>query len=148
MQHAVIARVYGIVQGVGFRPSVDRLAGRHGIKGSVCNKGPYVEIDAQGELSDIDAFLDDLRHNPPERAIILKLDREDAPQNIGKDDHFSSILRTGDICIHSSIVLRAARGRRSLTTCLMTGSAQACLNSRCALSANTNTPMPRPDRNG
>ena len=91
MQHAVIARVYGIVQGVGFRPSVDRLAGRHGIKGSVCNKGPYVEIDAQGELSDIDAFLDDLRHNPPERAIILKLDREDAPQNIGKDDHFEII---------------------------------------------------------
>ena len=91
MQHAVIARVYGIVQGVGFRPSVDRLAGRHGIKGSVCNKGPYVEIDAQGELSDIDAFLDDLKHNPPERAIILKLDREDAPQNIGKDDHFEII---------------------------------------------------------
>ena len=91
MQHAVIARVYGIVQGVGFRPSVDRLAGRHGIKGSVCNKGPYVEIDAQGELSDIDAFLDDLKHNPPERAIILKLDREDAPQNIGKDNHFEII---------------------------------------------------------
>ena len=91
MQHAVIARVYGIVQGVGFRPSVDRLANRHGIRGSVSNKGPYVEIDAQGEAGDIDAFLDDLKHNPPERAIILKLDREDAPQNIGKDDHFSII---------------------------------------------------------
>ncbi len=91
MQHAVIARVYGIVQGVGFRPSVDRLAVKHGIRGSVSNKGPYVEIDAQGEAADIDAFLDDLRHNPPERAIILKLDREDAPQNIGKDDHFAII---------------------------------------------------------
>ncbi|MBE6042242.1 MAG: carbamoyltransferase HypF, partial [Clostridiales bacterium] len=91
MQNAVIARVYGIVQGVGFRPSVDRLANKHGIKGSVSNKGPYVEIDAQGEDSDIDAFLDDLKHNPPKRAIILKLDREDAPQNIGKDDCFSII---------------------------------------------------------
>ena len=91
MQHAVIARVYGIVQGVGFRPSVDRLATKHGIRGSVSNKGPFVEIDAQGEMSDIDEFLDDLRHNPPERAIILKLDREDAPQNIGKDDSFSII---------------------------------------------------------
>ena len=91
MQHAVIARVYGIVQGVGFRPTVDRLATAHGIKGSVCNKGPFVEIDAQGEASDIDEFLSDLRHNPPERAIILKLDREDAPENIGKADRFSII---------------------------------------------------------
>lgn len=91
MQHAVIARVYGIVQGVGFRPTVDRLATAHGIKGSVCNKGPFVEIDAQGESSDIDEFLSDLRHNPPERAIILKLDREDAPENIGKADRFSII---------------------------------------------------------
>lgn len=91
MQHAVIARVYGIVQGVGFRPTVDRLATSHGVRGSVCNKGPYVEIDAQGEDTDIDAFLDDLLHNPPDRAIILKLDREDAPENIGKADHFEII---------------------------------------------------------
>lgn len=91
MQHAVIARVYGIVQGVGFRPTVDRLATAHGVRGSVSNKGPYVEIDAQGEDTDIDAFLDDLLHNPPDRAIILKLDREDAPENIGKADRFEII---------------------------------------------------------
>ena len=91
MRHAEIARVYGIVQGVGFRPSVYRLAVKHNIKGSVCNKGPFVEIDAQGEPEDIDAFFDDLLHNPPERAIILKLDREDAPQNAGRDDIFTII---------------------------------------------------------
>ena len=91
MQHAVIARVYGIVQGVGFRPAVDRLANKHSIRGSVSNKGPYVEINAQGEESDIDEFLEDLRKNPPERAIILKLDREDAPENICRDDHFAII---------------------------------------------------------
>jgi len=79
------------VQGVGFRPTVDRLAHAHSIKGSVCNKGPFVEIDAQGDASDIDAFFDDLVHNPPDRAIILKLDREDAPGNIGKDDSFTII---------------------------------------------------------
>ena len=91
MQHAIIARVYGIVQGVGFRPTVDRLATSHDICGSVSNKGPYVEIDAQGELEDIDAFIEDLLHNPPKRAVILKLDREDAPQNIGKDTSFTII---------------------------------------------------------
>ena len=33
-------RVYGIVQGVGFRPTVSRHAMETGITGSVCNKGP------------------------------------------------------------------------------------------------------------
>ena len=33
-------RVYGIVQGVGFRPTVSRHAVAAGITGSVCNKGP------------------------------------------------------------------------------------------------------------
>ena len=37
-------RVYGIVQGVGFRPTVSRHATANGIRGNVCNKGPYVEI--------------------------------------------------------------------------------------------------------
>ena len=42
-------RVYGIVQGVGFRPTVSRHAAASGIRGTVCNKGPYVEIYTQGE---------------------------------------------------------------------------------------------------
>ena len=43
-------RVYGIVQGVGFRPTVSRHATANGIRGNVCNKGPYVEIYAQGAV--------------------------------------------------------------------------------------------------
>lgn len=41
-------RVYGIVQGVGFRPTVSRHAVKNDIHGSVCNKGPYVEILHRG----------------------------------------------------------------------------------------------------
>ena len=44
-------RVYGIVQGVGFRPTVARHAAAAGIRGSVCNKGPYVEIYAREALN-------------------------------------------------------------------------------------------------
>ena len=47
-------RVYGIVQGVGFRPTVSRHAVSNGIRGNVCNKGPYVEIYAQGSGAQVD----------------------------------------------------------------------------------------------
>ena len=53
-------RVYGIVQGVGFRPTVSRHATANGIRGNVCNKGPYVEIYAQGAAEQVDSFLKDL----------------------------------------------------------------------------------------
>lgn len=67
-------RVYGIVQGVGFRPTVSRHAMSTGVRGSVCNKGPYVEIFAQGDAGQVEAFLHLLKHQPPRRAAILKLD--------------------------------------------------------------------------
>ncbi len=67
-------RVYGIVQGVGFRPTVSRHAMQSGICGEVSNKGPYVEIIAQGTEAQIDTFLELLQHHPPKRAVILKLD--------------------------------------------------------------------------
>lgn len=73
-------RVYGIVQGVGFRPTVSRHATETGITGSVCNKGPYVEIFAQGEPKQVEQFLDALEHRPPKRAAILKIDVKPAEQ--------------------------------------------------------------------
>ena len=69
-------RVYGIVQGVGFRPTVDRHAQTAGIRGSVCNKGPYVEIFAQGTAAQIKSFETLLNEHPPRRAAILKIDEK------------------------------------------------------------------------
>ena len=48
-------RVFGIVQGVGFRPTVDRHAAQSHVTGTVCNKGPYVEIFAQGTPAQVQA---------------------------------------------------------------------------------------------
>ena len=70
-------RVYGIVQGVGFRPTVDRHASTSGIRGSVCNKGPYVEIFAQGTREQIGQFETLLREQPPRRSSILKIDKKE-----------------------------------------------------------------------
>ena len=58
---------------VGFRPTVSRHAMARGIRGSVSNKGPYVEIFAQGKQQDVDAFIADIGNKPPKRAAILKL---------------------------------------------------------------------------
>ena len=70
-------KVFGIVQGVGFRPFVSRIADASGIKGSVANKGSYVEIFASGEEGALVQFLDDLEHKAPERSNILKIDVKD-----------------------------------------------------------------------
>ncbi len=70
-------RVFGIVQGVGFRPTVSRHAAAAGITGSVCNCGPYVEIIAQGSEEKVELFLSLLKEKPPKRASIIRMDREE-----------------------------------------------------------------------
>ena len=67
-------RVYGIVQGVGFRPFVSRLAHKLNVLGTVANKGSYVEIHAQGEA--LDDFIKKLKSESPERSQILEIDSE------------------------------------------------------------------------
>lgn len=75
-------KVYGIVQGVGMRPTVARHAASLGIKGSVSNLGPYVEIYAQGEDQNVGRFIDLVKNEPPKRAAILKMDvkEKDVPE--------------------------------------------------------------------
>ena len=70
-------KVYGIVQGVGFRPTVARHAVSCGVKGTVANCGPYVEIYAGGTPEQVKDFLGLLREEPPRRAAILKMDVKD-----------------------------------------------------------------------
>ena len=75
-------RVYGIVQGVGFRPTVSRHAAERKVRGNVCNKGPYVEIYAQGPKEAVEGFLSDIRNRPPKRAAILKINVENVKNRL------------------------------------------------------------------
>jgi hydrogenase maturation protein HypF len=59
-----IVRVGGVVQGVGFRPFVSRLAASLGVSGSVCNDGRGVVIDATAAPD----VLDDLQRGLVELA--------------------------------------------------------------------------------
>ena len=100
-------RVYGIVQGVGFRPTVSRHAMGTGITGTVANCGPYVEIYAQGTQTQVDAFRDALEHRPPKRAAILKLDdkaAEDAPR-FSEFSIIESAKTSGEIFISPDIAI-------------------------------------------
>lgn len=100
-------RVYGIVQGVGFRPTVSRHAAETGITGSVCNKGPYVEIFAQGEPDQVDRFLDALEHRPPRRAAILKIDVKpaEAPPVFSEFTIIESEKTKGEIFVSPDIAI-------------------------------------------
>lgn len=62
--------VDGIVQGVGFRPTVYRLAKVMNLNGYVRNMGNIVEIEIQGTLDDINLFVDELQEHKPIRSEI------------------------------------------------------------------------------
>lgn len=84
----VCIRVFGIVQGVGFRPTVKRHADVCRIEGSVSNKGPYVEIFAQGSEECVNHFIKRIQEQPPKRAVILKMDVESLESAIESDTEF------------------------------------------------------------
>ena len=87
-----LIRIYGIVQGVGFRPFVSRLADRYGISGSVCNKGSYVEIIARAEEPALSDFLHAIEVEAPERSAIVKVKVMDSPVDISIDSGFKIAL--------------------------------------------------------
>jgi hydrogenase maturation protein HypF len=62
--------IRGIVQGVGFRPWVYRLAGAHGLGGWVRNDARGVTIEAFGPAASLDAFVSALQASPPPAARI------------------------------------------------------------------------------
>jgi hydrogenase maturation protein HypF len=61
-------RITGAVQGVGFRPHVYRMAGRHGLAGFVLNSAQGVLIEVEGASAT--AFVEQLRAQPPAHAVI------------------------------------------------------------------------------
>lgn len=67
-------RIYGIVQGVGFRPFVSRLARRLSVCGDVANRGSFVEIHAAAEEETLAQFRAALENEAPPRSAILKID--------------------------------------------------------------------------
>lgn len=70
MTRACTIRVRGVVQGVGFRPFVHRLARASTLKGWILNGEQGVEIFVEGADADLEAFIRDLTAKAPPAANI------------------------------------------------------------------------------
>lgn len=66
-------RVSGVVQGVGFRPFIYRLAKQHNLFGWVRNTSGNVEIEVEGSDSTLKKFLSDLEISAPPVAHIEEI---------------------------------------------------------------------------
>jgi len=73
--------IRGVVQGVGFRPFVKRIADRTGVSGFVRNEGFGVVIVAQGEKSALDEFLRLLESEKPPAARYDRMDIAQVPSD-------------------------------------------------------------------
>ncbi len=77
MTKGLFIKVKGIVQGVGFRPFVFRLAHMHNLTGWVLNAEEGVEIWLEGKESKLELFLKELKTIPPPAANISSLKVEE-----------------------------------------------------------------------
>src|SRR5271154_189096 len=78
MTRAYSIKVRGVVQGVGFRPFVYRLASAHGLKGWVLNAEDGVAIHLEGEEDSLQSFVDEMNARPPKAATIAEICIESA----------------------------------------------------------------------
>ncbi|MEK6236731.1 MAG: acylphosphatase, partial [Planctomycetales bacterium] len=104
MRRAVI--VEGIVQGVGFRPFVHRLAGRYRLGGFVGNRAGSVCIEVEGEAAAVECFLRDLTAEAPTTATIVRLEWTNQPPR-GEDDFH---IQPSEALIGEALIGEASAG--------------------------------------
>jgi hydrogenase maturation protein HypF len=83
MTSACSIRVRGVVQGVGFRPFVYRLALANALAGWVLNGEQGVEIHLEGSDDRVKDFIRDLKASPPKAAQIAEIEiHQTEPQGL------------------------------------------------------------------
>lgn len=100
-------KIFGIVQGVGFRPFVSRTAAEFHIIGDVCNKGSYVEIRARGAKEPLRRFLERIETSPPSRAVVLKILKAPLTDFPDADDFkiIESLAEDGSVFVSPDIAI-------------------------------------------
>ncbi len=70
MKKIFLITIHGIVQGVGFRPFINKLAIKHKIKGIVYNKTGTVVIESSSSLNKLKSFINDIKTKKPPASVI------------------------------------------------------------------------------
>ncbi|HVB33011.1 MAG TPA: carbamoyltransferase HypF [Patescibacteria group bacterium] len=94
-------RVSGIVQGVGFRPYVYRLAAEHHLTGNIRNTAAGVTIEIQGPAPAVDRFIDRLPISAPELARITEIGVRDLA--LGPERDFEILPSRAGEAMHTLI---------------------------------------------
>lgn len=97
--------VEGIVQGVGFRPTVYRLAKLMNLTGYVRNMGNIVEILIQGPYDDINLFVDELYEHKPVQSQINNI-QVDIQDKVTEEDKYAdfTIIESSDRISGSAVI--------------------------------------------
>jgi hydrogenase maturation protein HypF len=102
MANACSIRVRGVVQGVGFRPFVYRLARANTLAGWVLNGDQGVEIHLEGAEQSMEAFVQEMRSTPPSASIISAVEVEPARSEGLSEFTIRESHRVGQPTVHVS----------------------------------------------
>lgn len=92
-------QIWGIVQGVGFRPFIYRMAQQNGIRGWVRNEGGSVRIFAYGSDASLDTFSQDISLRKPLPSEIIRIEVktiDGLPENVVQGYENFSIIDSLD----------------------------------------------------
>ena len=106
-------RISGLVQGVGFRPFVHRMAVRHELAGWVLNSSGAVEIHVEGGTDAIERFIADVRSDAPVLTRIEALATEWVPPEglAGFEVRASTVAGDGRLPVSPDVALCEACAR-------------------------------------
>jgi hydrogenase maturation protein HypF len=100
-------RIRGLVQGVGFRPMVWRVARAAGVRGHVINDGEGVLVSAWGDQGKLDRLCAQIVAQCPPLARIDSMEREVTDASVPENAAFE-IQASRPTAIHTGIVADAA----------------------------------------
>jgi len=85
MQKRLKIDINGLVQGVGFRPFIYKIAAKNRLNGYVLNNTEGVGIEVEGEEKDINSFLKSIEKESPPLANISDIKISEKSLNLYKN---------------------------------------------------------------